>query len=60
MNKIKLIFPLLSFLIMTACSNFGSSSLKSVIKKAKPATFIIYSYDDYGSPKGSGSGFFID
>ena len=33
---------------------------KSVLEKAEMATFIIYTYDDHGSPAGSGSGFFID
>lgn len=33
---------------------------KSVLEKAEMATFIIYTYDDNGSPAGSGSGFFIE
>ena len=33
---------------------------KSVLEKAEMATFIIYTFDDHGSPAGSGSGFFID
>jgi serine protease Do len=34
--------------------------LKDIIKEAEEATFIIYTYDEFGSPNGSGSGFFID
>lgn len=33
---------------------------KSVLEKAEMATFIIYTFDEHGSPAGSGSGFFID
>jgi len=47
---------LLTFLIVSACSN----GPKSVLGKAENATFIIYTYDEHGSPAGSGSGFFID
>jgi len=35
-------------------------SVKDIIKKAEDSTFIIYTYDEFGSPIGSGSGFFID
>ena len=31
-----------------------------VLEKAENATFIIYTFDEHGSPAGSGSGFFID
>jgi len=47
---------MLSFLLMSACSK----GPKSVLEKAENATFIIYTYDEHGSPAGSGSGFFID
>lgn len=40
----------------TACKK----SLKEIIAETKQATFTIYTYDEYGSPSGSGSGFFID
>ena len=35
-------------------------NIKDIVNEADKATFIIYSYDEYGSPKGTGSGFFID
>ena len=35
-------------------------SLKDIVEEAEKATFIIYAYDEYGSPQGTGSGFFID
>jgi serine protease Do len=35
-------------------------SLKDIIREAEEATFIIYTYDEFGSPAGSGSGFFIN
>ncbi len=37
-----------------------SPNAKSVLEKAEMATFIIYTFDEHGSPAGSGSGFFID
>src|SRR5574344_651186 len=41
---------------LTSCQK----SLKQIIKDTEDATFIIYTYDEFGSPNGSGSGFFID
>ena len=35
-------------------------SLKDIVDETEKATFIIYAYDEYGSPQGTGSGFFID
>ena len=43
-------------LILSACK----PSLKDIVEDAEQATFIIYTYDEYGTPKGTGSGFFID
>lgn len=37
-----------------------SKSLQDIIKHTEDASFIIYTYDEFGSPYGSGSGFFID
>lgn len=34
--------------------------LKDIINETEKATFTIYTYDEFGSPLGSGSGFFID
>lgn len=36
-----------------------SKSIQQIIEDAEEATFIVYTYDEYGSPAGSGSGFFI-
>lgn len=44
-----------SFIVWTCISG-----PKGVLKKAEKATFIIYAFDEYGSPMGSGSGFFVD
>jgi serine protease Do len=33
--------------------------LTDIVKETESATFIIYTYDEFGSPKGSGSGFFV-
>lgn len=54
----KIYLPLFAALCMllSACTK----DLKEIIKDAKSATFIIYTFDEYGSPLGSGSGFFID
>lgn len=35
-------------------------NLQQLIEKSEPATFIIYTYDEYGTPNGTGSGFFIE
>lgn len=35
-------------------------TIKEIIADTKQATFTVYTYDEYGSPSGSGSGFFID
>lgn len=43
-------------ILLSSCSK----SLKDIINDAESATFIIYTYDEYGIPSGSGSGFFID
>ena len=43
-------------IIFSACK----PSLKDIVKDTEQATFIIYTYDEYGTPKGTGSGFFID
>lgn len=41
--------------IFTSCKK----SLQQIIQKTEAATVTIYTYDEYGSPSGSGSGFFI-
>ena len=49
-----LVIVTMSFL--TSCKK----DLKDIIAETKQATFTVYTYDEYGSPSGSGSGFFID
>ena len=49
------VVSLLSLLLLSC-----SKGAKTVLEKAEMATFIIYTFDEYGSPAGSGSGFFID
>lgn len=41
---------------LTGCSN----SLHDIIEETKEATVTIYTFDEYGSPSGMGSGFFIN
>lgn len=41
---------------LTACQK----SLQQIIEEVEPATCTIYTYDEYGAPSGSGSGFFIE
>jgi serine protease Do len=43
-------------LIVTSCSK----GVKEIIKDAEKASFTIYTYDEYGMPFGTGSGFFIE
>ena len=54
MKKIFILFALL--LCFISCQK----SIKKIISDTEEATFIIYTYDEFGSPNGSGSGFFID
>lgn len=43
-------------ILFSACTK----DLKEIIADTKSATFIIYTFDEFGSPLGSGSGFFIE
>lgn len=43
-------------IVLSSCK----MTLKDIVKEAEQATFVIYTYDEYGTPKGIGSGFFID
>ena len=54
--KIKFIAASVIAALFVSCSK----GAKSVLEKAEQATFIIYTFDEHGSPAGSGSGFFID
>ena len=56
MNKSTLIIISVVLFGFVSCQK----SLRDIIQQAEDASFIIYTYDDFGSPHGSGSGFFID
>lgn len=43
-------------IILCSCQK----NLKEIISETEKATFTVYTYDEFGSPLGSGSGFFID
>ena len=45
---------------LTIALSSCKTTLKDIVKEAEQATFVIYTYDEYGTPKGIGSGFFID
>ena len=48
-------------ILVTTCLLLScSKDAKSVLENAENATFVIYTFDEHGSPAGSGSGFFID
>lgn len=56
MNKCVSLFVLLFALSLSSCKK----DVKTIINDTKEASFVIYTFDEYGSPSGSGSGFFID
>jgi hypothetical protein len=43
-------------ILLQACTK----KLSDIISETEKATFTIYTYDEFGAPSGSGSGFFID
>lgn len=53
---LRTLFVMLVFISLTSCKK----DLKEIIAETKQATFSVYTYDEYGTPSGSGSGFFID
>ena len=55
MNKCLFLMVCLT-IVLSSCK----MTLKDIVKEAEQATFVIYTYDEYGTPKGIGSGFFID
>lgn len=57
MKKNFFIMACMCIMICTCIS--CKKSLQQIIEDSEAATFIIYTYDEYGSPAGSGSGFFI-
>lgn len=50
-------FVLISVLLLLFQS--CTKSLQDIVKDTEKATFIVYTYDEFGAPYGSGSGFFI-
>ena len=46
--------------IMLCLFSSCEKSVTDIIKEAETSSFIIYTYDEYGTPMGSGSGFFIN
>lgn len=54
----KALLVVLALVSFAACKQ--EKTIKEIIADTKQATFTIYTYDEYGSPSGSGSGFFID
>ena len=59
MKRMKSFMKLMLFLIVAQLLSCAKGP-KAVLEKAEMATFIIYTFDEYGLPAGSGSGFFID
>lgn len=47
---------LVTVLLLASCTQ----SLQQIVEKVEPATFTVYTYDEYGIPAGTGSGFFIE
>lgn len=48
------------FILVVISISSCSKSIKNIIDNTEDATFIIYTYNDFGNPKGIGSGFFIE
>lgn len=51
-----IVYILLLCLSLTSCKK----SIKDIIADTEDATFVVYTYNSFGSPQGIGSGFFID
>ena len=56
MKQLVCIFICTLALITAGCQR----SVQDIVSDTKEATVTIYTYDEYGAPSGSGSGFFID
>lgn len=56
MKQLVCIFSCVMALLTIGCQR----SVQDIVSDTKEATVTIYTYDEYGSPSGSGSGFFID
>lgn len=57
-ESINKILTLVLFIFSTTSNSFGQ--LTELVSKSEKAVFAIYTYDEYGSPSGMGTGFFID
>jgi serine protease Do len=55
MKKLLLI-GIVALMALSSCHK----SLKDIVKDSEEAIFVIYTYDEFGTPNGLGSGFFID
>jgi len=55
MKKNLSIFVIIILLFSTSCKK----NIREIISTTEKASFIIYTYDEFGTPSGSGSGFFI-
>ena len=51
-----IIYIILICISLTSCKK----SIKDIIADTEDATFVVYTYNSFGSPQGIGSGFFID
>ncbi len=56
MKQLVCIFSCVIALLAIGCQR----SVQDIVSDTKEATVTIYTYDEYGAPSGSGSGFFID
>lgn len=56
MRKITFITAIFLVCVISSCKK----DVKTIINDTKESSFIIYTFDEFGSPSGSGSGFFID
>lgn len=50
---------ILSILLLSINLAFGQTNLKDLVAQNEKAIFSIFTYDDFGVPSGSGTGFFI-
>lgn len=59
-NNMKKISSLIFGLFVSLIIGFTQEPLKNLVAKNEKAIFSIFTYDDFGVPSGSGTGFFID
>jgi len=57
--KMKQALTLLSLLLLSVNITYSQSNLKDLVAQNEKAVFSIFTYDDFGVPSGSGTGFFI-